>query len=80
MIYVMLNALTSEASGKYILQNWGNAHSTADAMGWVDPELLKGYGFDKIDEFFAGSLFFNAVEPELEARMLKKFERIKAGF
>ncbi len=80
VVYDMLNALTSEASGKYIVESWGYAHSNADAMGAVDPELLKSYGFDKTDEFFEGSLFFNAVEPELEARMLKEFERIKAGF
>ena len=31
-------------------------------------------------EALFGSLFFDAVKPELEAKMLKEFERIKAGF
>ncbi|MCP4317446.1 MAG: extracellular solute-binding protein [Hyphomicrobiales bacterium] len=79
-VYDMLNALTSKASGKYIIESWGYAHSNSEAFDAVDPELIKSYGFDKADEFFEGSLFFNAVDPKLEAKMLKEFERIKAGF
>ncbi|MEX3009566.1 extracellular solute-binding protein [Hoeflea sp. TYP-13] len=79
-VYDMLNALTSQASGKYIIESWGYAHSNAEAFDVVDPELIKSYGFDKAVDFFDKSLFFNAVDPELEAKMLKEFERIKAGF
>lgn len=79
-VYDMLNALSAAASAKYIVEAWGYAHANAEGMGQVDSETLKGYGFDKAEEFFADSLFFDAVEPELEAKMLKEFERIKAGF
>ncbi|KUJ85707.1 spermidine/putrescine ABC transporter substrate-binding protein [Ruegeria marisrubri] len=79
-VYDMLNALTSEASGKYIIESWGYAHSNADAFKSADQELIETYGFADVDSFFEGSLFFDAVKPELEAKMLKEFERIKAGF
>jgi len=79
-IYDMLNALSSADSGKYILESWGYGHANAEAFPMVDQALLESYGFHKTDEFFEGSLFFDAVEPKLEAKMLKEFERIKAGF
>lgn len=79
-VYDMLNALSAEASGKYIIESWGYAHSNADAFQSADPGLIETYGFGDVDSFFEGSLFFDAVTPALEGRMLKEFERIKAGF
>ncbi len=78
--YDMLNALSSAGSGKYIVEAWGYAHANTEGLAAVDPETIKGYGFDKAEEFFNEGLFFDAVEPKLEAKMLKEFERIKAGF
>lgn len=79
-IYDQLNALSAPASGKYIIENWGYPHANAEAFKIADQDLIKQYGFDDPKSFFEGSLFFDAVEPALEARMLKEFERIKAGF
>ncbi|MFN3209367.1 MAG: PotD/PotF family extracellular solute-binding protein [Roseovarius sp.] len=79
-VYDLLNALTAPESGKYIIESWGYPHANADAFGISDPALVEQYGFDDPATFFEGSLFFDAVEPELEARMLKEFERIKSGF
>ena len=79
-IYDMLNALSSAQSGQYIVEAWGYAHANTEGMAAVAPETLKAYGFDQANEFFENSLFFEAVEPALEAKMLKEFERIKAGF
>ena len=79
-VYDMLNALSSATTGKYIVEAWGYAHANTDGLAAVDPATLQGYGFDKAEDFFKHSLFFDAVEPTLEARMLKEFERIKAGF
>ncbi len=79
-VYDMLNALSSAATGKYIVEAWGYAHANTDGLAAVDPATIQGYGFDRAEEFFKHSLFFDAVEPTLEARMLKEFERIKAGF
>ncbi len=79
-IYDMLDALTTAASGQYIIESWGYAHSNAEAFEIADQELIATYGFSDVDSFFEDSLFFDAVTPELEARMLREFERIKAGF
>lgn len=79
-IYDMLNALSDVGSGQYIIENWGYAHAHAGAYDVVDDETLAAYGFDDVQKFFDGSLFFDAVEPSLEARMLREFERIKSGF
>ena len=79
-VYDMLNALSAEASGKYIIESWGYAHSNADAFKSADQGLIETYGFGDVDSFFKESLFFDAVNPTLEGRMLKEFERIKAGF
>ncbi len=79
-VYDLLNALSDPASGKYIIESWGYPHANAEAFPISDQEIIKAYGFDDPEAFFEGSLFFDAVEPELESRMLQEFERIKAGF
>jgi len=79
-IYDQLNALSEPASGKYIIESWGYPHANAEAFKISDQDLIKQYGFDDPKSFFEGSLFFDAVEPALEAKMLKEFERIKSGF
>lgn len=79
-VYDMLNALSDKESGKYIIESWGYPHANSEAFGISDQELIETYGFDDVTSFFEGSLFFDAVKPELEAKMLKEFERIKAGF
>lgn len=79
-IYDHLNALSTADSGKYIIESWGYPHANADAYPISDQDLIAQYGFDDPAAFFEGSLFFDAVDPALEAKMLKEFERIKAGF
>ena len=79
-VYDLLNALSEADSGKYIIESWGYPHANADAYPISDQDLIAQYGFDDPAAFFEGSLFFDAVNPELEAKMLKEFERIKAGF
>ncbi len=79
-VYDLLNALSEPESGKYIIESWGYPHANSGAFAISDQDLIKQYGFDDPKAFFAGSLFFDAVTPELEVKMLKEFERIKAGF
>lgn len=79
-VYDLLNALSDPDSGKYIIENWGYPHANAEAYPISDQATIKKYGFDNPSAFFEGSLFFDAVTPALEAKMLKEFERIKAGF
>ena len=79
-VYDLLNALSEPESGKYIIENWGYPHANAEAYPISDQALVKQYGFDDPKAVFEGSLFFDAVDPALDAKMLKEFERIKAGF
>jgi len=79
-VYDLLNALSEPVSGKYIIESWGYPHANTEAFTMSDQALIKQYGFDNPKAFFEGSLFFDAVTPELEVKMLKEFERIKAGF
>lgn len=79
-VYDQLNALSEADSGKYIIESWGYPHANSEAFVISDQETIKAYGFDDPKAFFEGSLFFDAVKPELEVKMLKEFERIKAGF
>jgi len=79
-VYDMLNALSDARSGKYIIEAWGYAHANADAYDLVDPATVKQYGFDNAEKFLSESLLTSALDPKLEAKMIKEFERIKAGF
>ncbi|MEI4263979.1 hypothetical protein [Roseovarius sp. D0-M9] len=76
----LLNALSDFGSGQYIIENWGYAHANAAAYDVVDAEPLAAYGFDDVQKFFEGSLFFDAVEAVLDAKMLREIKRIKSGF
>ncbi|MCP5085344.1 MAG: extracellular solute-binding protein, partial [Rhodobacteraceae bacterium] len=71
-VYDMLNALSDQASGKYILESWGYGHANKTAFDVADQATIQSYGFGDPSNFFAGSLFFDAVEPSLEAKMLKE--------
>ena len=79
-VYDLLNALSAPESGKYIIESWGYPHANSEAFPISDQALVKQYGFDDPKSVFEGSLFFDAVDPALEAKMLKAFERIKASF
>ena len=79
-IYDYLNAITDTASGKYIIESWGYPHSNAGSFAISDQDLIMKYGFDDPKKFFEGTLLFNSPEPQVEAKMLKEYERIKAGF
>lgn len=79
-VYDMLNALSEADSGKYIIEAWGYAHANSDAYTKVDASVVKGYGFDNAEKLLTESLLFTGLDPKLEARMIKEFERIKAGF
>ena len=69
------------ASDKVIFTiNAQNLSKYADKVPGGVQELIKTYGFDDPKALFDNSLFFDAVEPELEAKMLQEFERIKSGF
>ena len=79
-VYDYLNALTDPQSGKYIIESWGYAHSNADSFSWADPEIVSEFGFDRAEETVANGRFQVAPPPEVKARMIREFERIKAGF
>ena len=79
-IYDLLNALSTAESGQYIIEARGYPHANADAYPISDQATIEAYGFDDPNAFFEGSLFFDAVNPELESQMLREFERIKSGF
>lgn len=79
-VYDFLNALSAAESGKYLIEAWGYAHSNAKSYGLADQEAVNAYGYSDPEGFMAASLFgFNPTN-EIAAKMLKEFERIKAGF
>ncbi len=79
-VYDFLNALAAPASGKYLIEAWGYAHANAKSYGIADQEAVETYGYSDPEGFMAESLFGFRVSNEMAAKMLKEFERIKAGF
>jgi putative spermidine/putrescine transport system substrate-binding protein/spermidine/putrescine transport system substrate-binding protein len=79
-VYDMLNALSDVGSGKYIIEAWGYAHANADSYGIADPKIVKKYGYENPADFINGTLITATLPADLEAKMIKEFERIKAGF
>ncbi|WP_270919428.1 ABC transporter substrate-binding protein [Parasedimentitalea psychrophila] len=79
-VYDYLNAISDVAAGKYIIEAWGYAHSNTEAYTAADQETVNAYGYGDVEGFLSESLFTVSVPQELDAKMVKEFERIKAGF
>jgi putative spermidine/putrescine transport system substrate-binding protein/spermidine/putrescine transport system substrate-binding protein len=79
-VYDYLNAISDVAAGKYLIEAWGYAHANAEAYTAADQEVVKAYGYGNVEGFLSESLFTVSVPQELDAKMIKEFERIKAGF
>lgn len=79
-VYDFLNALSDGQSGKYLIEAWGYAHANAGSYKIADQEAVAAYGYSDPEGFMAESLFGFRVPNEMAAKMLKEFERIKAGF
>ncbi|WP_367647847.1 extracellular solute-binding protein [Ruegeria arenilitoris] len=79
-VYDFLNALSSAESGKYLIESWGYAHANAKSYEIADQDAVAAYGYSDPEGFMASSLFGFNPSQEIAAKMLKEFERIKAGF
>lgn len=79
-VYDMLNSLASTESGKYLIEAWGYAHANTEAYTAADQEIVKGYGYEDPEKFIKGTLVTGVLPQSIETKMIKEFERIKAGF
>lgn len=79
-VYDFLNALAAPESGKYLIEAWGYAHANAKSYAIADQDAVAAYGYSDPEGFLASSLFGFNPPQDIAAKMLKEFERIKAGF
>ena len=63
-----------------MVTTFGYGHGNGAGMKAVDPKITAERGFDDLDRFLDKTLFQQPVAPELKARMIAEFEKIKAGY
>lgn len=67
----------SQETAEYIVNEWGYGHSNTTAMGTFSAEVLNDVGLNDISVPQLAQL---PMENRLREKMIKEFERIKAGF
>lgn len=78
--YDYLNAWLAPESAEYMVQAWGYGHSNAKAMSEMNQDIVAAAGLDSSDDLLNKRLLQSALEPEMQDKMIKEFEMIKAGF
>lgn len=78
--YDFLNAWLSPESAEYMVQTWAYGHANAKAMNEMNQDIVAAAGLDSSDELLSKRLLQSALDPEMQKKMIKEFEMIKAGF
>lgn len=72
-----IESFLSQETADYIVNEWGYGHSNTEAMGTFGEETLTEVGLNTIS---APQLEQLPMDNALREKMIKEFERIKAGF
>jgi spermidine/putrescine transport system substrate-binding protein len=79
--YDYVDAWLAPETGKWLIENYGYAHSNKKAFEGIDPEVLKSKGLSADPEaIIANSLMNTAMSEDLHARYAQMFEEVRAGF
>jgi spermidine/putrescine transport system substrate-binding protein len=79
-VYDFLNAWTSPAAGKFLVEVYGYGHANSLTYDDVDPTILESMGLSgDITEYLANSSPFRSWEPTLLERYVAMFEDVKLG-
>lgn len=78
--YDFLNAVSAPDVSSYLVSEWGYGHGNAEGMAGVDPAVLAEKGYDDVDRFKQNTLFVAPLKPQIKAKMIADFEKIKAGY
>ncbi len=79
MGYDFIDAWQAPETGKWLIENYNYGHSNPKAFPGVDPKLLDDLGMSDPAAVVAQAVFPPPNDPEMEAKMTKLFEEIKAG-
>lgn len=72
-----INGWLDASVADYIVNEWGYGHANAEAMAAMDAETLEEVGLGPVDVPLLAQL---PLETTMRERMIREFERIKAGF
>ena len=79
MAYDFIDAWQSPESGKWLIENYSYGHSNRKSFAGVDKKTLAALGMSNPDKVVEQAVFPPPNDPEMEAKMTKLFEEIKAG-
>ncbi len=79
MGYDFIDAWQAPETGKWLIENYNYGHSNPKAFPEVDPKLLDDLGMSDPQAVMEQAVFPPPNDPEMEAKMTKLFEEIKAG-
>jgi spermidine/putrescine-binding protein len=80
MVYDFIDAMISPEAGVFQIEDYAYGHSNMKAFEMVPEETLVAMGMSDPNAVFNQGIFIPAVPPELEEKMIKLADEIKAGF
>ena len=80
MIYDFIDAMISPEAGVFQIEDYAYGHSNMKAFEMVPEETLVAMGMSDPNAVFEQGIFIPAVPPELEEKMIKIADEVKAGF
>jgi spermidine/putrescine-binding protein len=77
--YDYVDAWLSPETGKYMLEQYGYAHSNRKAFDLVSPDRLKEIGIESKDDILSQGVFLQEQKAETREKYVKMYEDVKAG-
>ncbi len=77
--YDMIDAWIAPESGAWLIEYYGYGSTNAKAYDLVAAERLDELGFSKPEDMLNGSIFFEALTPEMEQKYQELLNEVQAG-
>ena len=80
MVYDFIDAMISPEAGVFEIEDYGYGHSNMKAFDMVGQETLVAMGLSEPNAVFEQGVFIPAIPADLEEKMIKLADEVKAGF
>ena len=74
--YDFIDAFLSDSAATYLLTEWGYGHTNETVMNSIGAEN----GFADLESYTKNTLMQSPLDPKIREKMIKDFEKIKAGY
>ena len=79
LIYEFLDAWLDPRAGRYLIEEQGMGHSSAEAFKAADPELVDALGFpSNPDTMLDRGIMYRPMDPKVQGKMMEMLDEVRA--